>query len=208
MLALVIVCAARPAASDCETKCSHPCTASATPAKATVKSSAANAACPTTACTQACAASAKASSASKVAAAKSRRASRTAKARRAASATAPAIPAATAKSRTPNGSTTPYGTAGLKVAIDPETGAIVAPSPEQSRALSLRPDVAEGSLPLLKAFDLHGGGQGIRLDGRYANVARARVDASGRLIYDCANPTPAAGAASDASPPQQHGEEK
>jgi hypothetical protein len=81
------------------------------------------------------------------------------------------------------------GVAGTIVAIDPETGQLGAPSPEQMRALELagrhlsvnRTD--EG----LRETVLANGTVILHLDGRFQDYAIARVDRTGRLVQGCAH---------------------
>jgi len=81
------------------------------------------------------------------------------------------------------------GVGGMIVAIDPETGQLGAPSPEQIRALELagqhlavsRTD--EG----LRQTVLANGAVILHLDGRFQDYAVARVDRNGRLVLGCAH---------------------
>jgi hypothetical protein len=80
------------------------------------------------------------------------------------------------------------GSAGVRVAIDPETGELGLPSPEQARALS----AAEATALSRSSVGLHqvffpDGTVMIDLQGRFMDYLVARRDASGRLRVGCAN---------------------
>jgi hypothetical protein len=82
------------------------------------------------------------------------------------------------------------GTAGRVVALDPETGQLGAPSPEQLeqlRALRAAPGIAEVSRSQegLVETRLTDGTVILDLDGRFQDHVVARIDRNGRLIYGC-----------------------
>ena len=82
--------------------------------------------------------------------------------------------------------TTP-GAAGRIIALDPETGQLGAPSPEQLRALAARPGVAAVSRTdegLLETR-LTDGTVILDLGGRFQDNVVARLDRNGRLVYGC-----------------------
>lgn len=80
-------------------------------------------------------------------------------------------------------------TAGLLIAIDPETGQVTAPTAEQRRALHAgsgtaeAPEQPDGFLPVVR---ITRGGELAHLEGRFQVFSVARRDASGRIVTDCA----------------------
>ena len=81
------------------------------------------------------------------------------------------------------------GVAGTIVAIDPETGQLGAPSPEQIRELELagRHLAVSRSDEGLRETVLANGTVILHLDGRFQDYAIARVDRTGRLVHGCAH---------------------
>jgi hypothetical protein len=79
------------------------------------------------------------------------------------------------------------GAAGRIIALDPETGQLGAPSPEQLRALRAAPGVAEVSRSSEGLIEtrLTDGTVILDLNGRFQDHVLARIDRNGRLIYDC-----------------------
>jgi hypothetical protein len=83
---------------------------------------------------------------------------------------------------------------GLLVAIDPKTGRIVAPTPEQRRAADEAARAAglfgSGALGApeapLRVERIPGGGEVVHLDGRYQVYLVAKRDANGNIVTDCA----------------------
>jgi hypothetical protein len=89
----------------------------------------------------------------------------------------------------------PSATAGLLIAIDPETGRVTAPTVEQRRALRAGFGAAEAPgkpdefLPVER---ITRGGELAHLEGRFQVFSVARRDASGRIVTDCAADSAAA----------------
>ena len=81
----------------------------------------------------------------------------------------------------------PRGAEGRIIALDPETGQLGAPSPEQLRALGIRPGIASVSRTAegLKETRLTDGTVILDLGGRFQDYVVARLDRSGRLVYQC-----------------------
>lgn len=81
------------------------------------------------------------------------------------------------------------GVGGRIVAIDPETGQLGAPSPEQIRALELagQPLAVSRTDEVLRETVLANGAVILHLDGRFQDYAVARVDRNGRLVLGCAH---------------------
>jgi len=78
------------------------------------------------------------------------------------------------------------GSAGMRVAIDPVTHRVTAPSPEQMQAMDREsPPALERSSEGLPVIDLPGGGQRVDLRGRFLEYAIARKDSTGKLHFDC-----------------------
>jgi hypothetical protein len=110
-----------------------------------------------------------------------------------ASAPDPAQPRATlgaAKARVSSGLPAPaaaLGAGGRIVALDPETGQLGEPSPEQLRALRTDAGIASVSRSEegLVETRLTDGTVILDLGGRFQDHVVARIDRNGRLIYDC-----------------------
>ena len=90
--------------------------------------------------------------------------------------------------------------AGMLAAIDPETGQLTAPSPEQSRALQggLEVPRKSGHVTITTRPD---GAEIGTLDTSYLNYSVAHIDANGRLHTDCTGTAPVA--PTDAPAPEQ-----
>lgn len=82
--------------------------------------------------------------------------------------------------------TPPLGGAGVRVAIDPATGELGLPSPEQARLLGAAEEAAlsRSSVGLHQVY-LPDGTVMIDLQGRFMDYLVARVDASGKLRVGC-----------------------
>jgi hypothetical protein len=93
---------------------------------------------------------------------------------------------ATLAGRTAASPTAP-GAAGRIIALDPETGQLGAPSPEQLRTLGVRPEVAAVSRTDegLVETRLTDGTVILDLGGRFQDNVIARLDRNGRLVYGC-----------------------
>lgn len=96
----------------------------------------------------------------------------------------PAQPVSPAPAAAPQAAPAP-GHAGMIAAIDPATGKFVVPMRAHRLAL-------EGTVPALDRSDvglvpiaLPGGGEMVRLEGRFNEYAIARLDSTGRLHEDC-----------------------
>jgi len=77
----------------------------------------------------------------------------------------------------------PAGAAGLRVAIQPETGDLELPSPAEMQALGLDGSrKARGDLVLRTRAD---GGQTVDVRGHFLSYAVARRNADGTLVHDC-----------------------
>jgi len=78
-------------------------------------------------------------------------------------------------------------TPGRIIALDPETGELGAPSPDQLRSLRAAPGVAAVSRTAegLTETRLTDGTVILDLDGRYQDQVIARLDRNGRLVYGC-----------------------
>jgi hypothetical protein len=75
---------------------------------------------------------------------------------------------------------------GMIVAIDPETGALGAPSPEQARALaSAGGEALERSSDGLVEIHRPDGAVGVNLQGRFQEYAWVRIGPSGKPIFGC-----------------------
>jgi len=79
------------------------------------------------------------------------------------------------------------GATGRIIALDPETGELGAPSPEQVRSLRAAPGVAAVSRTEegLTETRLTDGTVILDLDGRFQDQVLARLDRNGRLVYGC-----------------------
>jgi len=129
-------------------------------------------------------------------AAKSGQATRAAKAKQSSAAKAPA-PANAAATRP-----TTLTASGLTITIDPQTGQLVKPTPEQLRALGLAAQTApagEIRRAPLEVRQMPDGGALLMMDDRFASYATARIGADGQLYYDCEH-DPALGAPALATP--------
>jgi hypothetical protein len=83
--------------------------------------------------------------------------------------------------------TAPPSMPGRIIALDPETGELGAPSPDQLRSLRAAPGVAAVSRTEegLTETRLTDGTVILDLDGRYQDQVIARLDRNGRLVYGC-----------------------
>jgi hypothetical protein len=129
-------------------------------------------------------------------AAKSGHATRAAKAKKSSAAKAP-TPANAAATRP-----TTLTASGLTITIDPQTGQLVKPTPDQLRALGLAAQTAPASeirRAPLEVRQMPDGGALLMMDDRFASHATARIGADGQLYYDCEQ-DPALGAPALATP--------
>ena len=78
------------------------------------------------------------------------------------------------------------GTAGMVVGIDPETGELGMPTPEQLRALSDSPlpEVDHSAAGLLEVRHPDGS-VSVNLQGRFQEYATVRIGPNGKLIFRC-----------------------
>jgi hypothetical protein len=83
----------------------------------------------------------------------------------------------------PGGAALPGGTAGMRVAIQPETGDFEMPSPEQMRALDAASTPKEGGDLVVRTRP--DGGQYVDVHGRFMNYSVARRGADGTLEQGC-----------------------
>src|SRR5207249_2675349 len=75
---------------------------------------------------------------------------------------------------------------GLTVAIDPETGVLGPPSPEQARAIASATRVSPSSIQSgLVEIHRPDGAVGIDLQGRFRDYAMVRMGADGKPVFDC-----------------------
>ncbi len=83
----------------------------------------------------------------------------------------------------------PLAAAGVRVFVDPATGEITEPTPEQTREL-MRAEATERATrrlaPPLSIFVLQRGGIGVRLDDRFLHAFSVRRGLDGKLVVDCA----------------------
>jgi hypothetical protein len=78
------------------------------------------------------------------------------------------------------------GSAGMVVAIDPETGALRMPTAEEMQALYATPgDDLNQSSAGLQQVPLAGRGYKVDLQGRFLDYSVVRVGADGKLVYGC-----------------------
>ncbi len=102
------------------------------------------------------------------------------------------------------------GSAGLKVAIDPQTGQLVRPTPEQMQALGGGSRAAAASSQRAEPEIVYNadGSAMMRLGDSYGSYAKVRKAADGSWVFDCdGNPkasTAAAVAATPAPAPVRH----
>ena len=98
-----------------------------------------------------------------------------------------AVPAAKPAVRRNAPAGPPPVAAGRIIALDPETGELGAPSPEQVRSLRAAPGIAAVSRSAegLTETRLTNGTVILDLDGRYQDQVLARLDRNGRLVYGC-----------------------
>jgi len=103
------------------------------------------------------------------------------------------IASGTSASATPRPASDPPGAAGMLAAIDPETGLLTEPTPEQMRALH-----GDAHTPLqtghVEITHLPDGTVLGKLDESYLHYSVAHIDAHGRLHADCAQGASAAAA--------------
>jgi hypothetical protein len=81
----------------------------------------------------------------------------------------------------------PPSASGRIIALDPETGQLGAPSPEQVRSLRAAPGIAAVSRTEegLAETRLTDGTVILDLDGRYQDHVLAHLDRNGKLVYGC-----------------------
>jgi len=80
---------------------------------------------------------------------------------------------------------TPPGTSGMLVAIDPETGTLTQPSPEQIRELEQLSAASKAQTPRVETFVLDDGTVGAYLDESFDHTMTVHIDADGRRHADC-----------------------
>lgn len=81
-----------------------------------------------------------------------------------------------------------YAGFGLWIFMDPETGEIVPPSPEQqARRRAVTAKSLAKSDAGLEPFSLETGGRGVYLEGRFQHALRAQMDADGNITYVCSD---------------------
>lgn len=97
-----------------------------------------------------------------------------------------AVKAARALSTKPSRAATTPGSAGMRVAIDPETGLLIKPTAEQRQSIgvSASPELDRSSDGLV-IVTLPDGTQLCDLKGRFQEYLVARKDAAGGLRTDC-----------------------
>ena len=79
------------------------------------------------------------------------------------------------------------GAFGLWVFLDPETGEITTPTPEQSaRRRAFDASLNKSDLGLT-AFELQEGGRGVHLSGRFQHALKVTVAEDGSLHYSCSD---------------------
>jgi hypothetical protein len=96
------------------------------------------------------------------------------------------------------------GTAGLVVAIDPETGRLVQPTAEQVPGLAPQSAFERSAAPLYAAPELvtlPDGAKLVRLNGRYMKHATVTIDAQGGKHYGCSSDPAAAAPSAHVSTP-------
>ena len=91
--------------------------------------------------------------------------------------------------RTPATPTHAPGSAGMRVAIQPESGALVAPDAEQSKALEAGTTADDAADLVVQSRP--GGGQYVHVEGHFLNYEVARRGPDGKLQQACLE-TPAA----------------
>lgn len=110
----------------------------------------------------------------------------------AAQAAAPAAPVATCAPHRPQ----PFlpGLMGMVVAIDPETGLLAMPTPEQLASLDRTATLSRAEEEMLsrssaglREFRLADGTVGLDLGGRFQEFSVARLGPNGRVVFDCAS---------------------
>jgi hypothetical protein len=86
----------------------------------------------------------------------------------------------------PAGLATVPGSAGLRIAIDPVTGRLAAPTAEQSRALdAMAGPAVSHSAEGLEVVTLPDGSKMVNLQGRFMEYAIAVRDSTGRIRLGC-----------------------
>ncbi|MGH7727127.1 MAG: post-PEP-CTERM-1 domain-containing protein [Candidatus Eiseniibacteriota bacterium] len=120
---------------------------------------------------------------------------------------AKAVTSRTVRPRTeaqPAGVRSVPGQAGMVVAIDPETGQLVLPTPEQRAELGIAPELLERDYADLPLTILPNGTWKVTLDDRYMDYTVVRRAADGSLDLDCvrkgSTAAPANGAPASAVP--------
>jgi len=98
-----------------------------------------------------------------------------------------AVPAAKPAAPRSAPASAPPGATGRIIALDPETGELGAPSPDQVRSLRAAPGIAavRRSEEGLTETRLTDGTMILDLDGRFQDQVLARLDRNGRLVYGC-----------------------
>lgn len=95
-----------------------------------------------------------------------------------------AKPAATRATSTAKKSAPTAGVAGMRVAIDPQTGLLIKPTPEQRHALGTSAALDRSSEGLV-IVTLADGTKLCHLEGRFQEYLVARKDGAGNLRTDC-----------------------
>jgi len=94
------------------------------------------------------------------------------------------------------------GSAGMHVALDPETGELGMPSPEQQKQLHAELDeMLSRSTDGLRREVLPDGTVRVNLQGRFQNASIATIDAQGRLHTGCIDAAAAAPAPDQGTAP-------
>jgi hypothetical protein len=97
---------------------------------------------------------------------------------------------------------TVHGQSGMRVALDPETGTLGMPSPDDQKVLDAELDeMLSRSTDGLRREVLPDGTVRVNLQGRFQSASVATIDAQGRLHTGCVDHAAAAQAVADGTAP-------